>query len=67
MIAEAESIWVCRMCGAAVLQAPVLTAPALSAGSSITVAMAGMSDARRQTDCVASAATFLLQMHSRVI
>ena len=54
------------MCGAAVPQAPVLTAPALSAGSSITAAMAGMSDARQRMDCEASVAMFLLQMHSRV-
>ena len=50
------------MCGAEVRPAPVLIALALSAGSSITAAMAGMSDARQQTDCAASAATFLLQI-----
>ena len=54
------------MCGAAVPQAPVLTAPALSAGSSITAAMAGTSCARQRMDCEASVAMFLLQMHSRV-
>ena len=54
----------CRMCGAAVPQAPVLTAPASSAGSSITAAMGGVLDVQQPTACAESAAMFLLRMHS---
>ena len=61
---ENEVFNACRMCGAAVPQAPVLTAPALSAGSSITVATGGALDAQRPMVCAGSAAMFLLRMRS---
>ena len=56
----------CRMCGAAVPQAPVLTAPALSAGSSITAAMGGALGVQQPTVCEENAAMSLLRMHSLV-
>ena len=59
-----NSIKECRMCGAAVPQAPVLTALASFAGSSITAAMDGALDEQRPTVCVGSAAMFLLRMRS---
>lgn len=60
-------ISVCRMCGAAVPQAPVLTAPASFAGSSITAAMGGPLGVQRPTVCEENAAMSLLRMHSLVI
>ena len=51
------------MCGAAVPQAPVLTAPASSAGSSITAAMGGALGVQQPTVCAESAAMFPLRMH----
>ena len=56
----------CRMCGAAVPQAPVLTAPASFAGSSITAAMGGAWGVQQPTVYAESAAMFLLRMHSLV-
>ena len=55
---------VCCMCVAVVPLAPVLTALALSAGSSITAAMGGALGAQQPTACAESAAMSLLRMHS---
>ena len=52
------------MCGAEVPQAPVLTAPASSAGLSITAAMGGALGVQQPTACAGSAVMFPLRMQS---
>ena len=63
-ILQLRGVRPCRMCGAAVPQAPVLTVPASYAGSSITAAMGGALGVQQPTACAGSAAMFLLRMHS---
>ncbi len=55
------------MSGAELPQAPVLTAPVLSAGLSITAGMDGTWDERLRRDCVGAVLTCHLHKRSRGI